>query len=286
LRDLRVSLQDQERRLSIGERELQVSNIGTVIYRRPKPFDSAVDGDCYQRRHASNEWAEAVEGFLGHIPAERWINHPVRNYSASQKVVQLVSARECGLVVPSWLVTTDAREAEDFLRAHDSQVVAKPMASGFIERAIPEEDSLIYTSAIDESHIILFDRLPGCPVLFQARVVKDADVRLVVVDDQSVAVSLRATESDGSQRLDIRRDNMSGVQYEQIAVPRHVNQGVARFMRRYGLRFGALDFAIDAAGNWSFFEVNPNGQWAWLDLEGVCDIGGLFIHAIHKSFAP
>jgi D-alanine-D-alanine ligase-like ATP-grasp enzyme len=36
-------------------------------------------------------------------------------------------------------------------------------------------------------------------------------------------------------------------------------------MRRLGLTFGALDFVMTADGDLVFLEVNPNGQWLWLD---------------------
>jgi hypothetical protein len=33
------------------------------------------------------------------------------------------------------------------------------------------------------------------------------------------------------------------------------------------LTFGALDFAVDAAGSWWFYEINPNGQWLWIERQ-------------------
>ena len=37
--------------------------------------------------------------------------------------------------------------------------------------------------------------------------------------------------------------------------------------------------AIGTDGNWYFFEINPNGQWAWLDSDGGTNIAGSFIRA-------
>mgnify|MGYP000623536185 CR=1 FL=1 len=36
-------------------------------------------------------------------------------------------------------------------------------------------------------------------------------------------------------------------------------------MTTLGLEFGALDFVVDGDGNYLFLEVNPNGQWLWLE---------------------
>ncbi len=38
-------------------------------------------------------------------------------------------------------------------------------------------------------------------------------------------------------------------------------------MNRLGLRFGALDFLVTPDGEWYFLEINPNGQWAWIEQE-------------------
>ena len=40
-----------------------------------------------------------------------------------------------------------------------------------------------------------------------------------------------------------------------------------RLLALLRLRFAALDFAVDRDERWWFLEVNPNGQWLWLELE-------------------
>lgn len=280
LNTIRLTFTGDNLQLSWNGHTLRPNDVGAIVYRRPKPFAPPVSGDAAQQSHASDEWAEAMEGFLAQVPPERWINHPPRNFMASHKVEQLTRARACGLTVPEWIVTTDSDDATRFLSTHGSEVIAKPLASGYIERPSPVDDTLIYTQSINLSHAHLFNRLVACPVLFQARVNKATDIRMIVVDDHVTAVSLTATDVDGSQRLDIRRDNMRDVRYARVSVPSRVSQAVATLMRGYGLRFAAIDFAIDADGRWTFFEVNPNGQWAWLDLAGACDLGSSFVDAL------
>jgi hypothetical protein len=33
----------------------------------------------------------------------------------------------------------------------------------------------------------------------------------------------------------------------------------------FGLRFAAFDFAMDNQNQWFFLEINPNGQWYWIE---------------------
>jgi len=50
-------------------------------------------------------------------------------------------------------------------------------------------------------------------------------------------------------------------------LPQSVRDGIFAFMRDLGLHFGRLDFLFDGSRH-LFLEVNPNGQWGWLDTQG------------------
>jgi hypothetical protein len=48
-------------------------------------------------------------------------------------------------------------------------------------------------------------------------------------------------------------------------MPPGVSERIGSYMQRLGLHFGRLDFIIGEADEVSFLEVNPNGQFGWLD---------------------
>jgi len=50
-------------------------------------------------------------------------------------------------------------------------------------------------------------------------------------------------------------------------VPEPVRHGVRELLRGLGLRFAATDFVVTPAGEWYFLDLNPNGQWAWIEQE-------------------
>lgn len=37
--------------------------------------------------------------------------------------------------------------------------------------------------------------------------------------------------------------------------------------KRITLKFGAIDLIKDKDGNYVFLEINPNGQWAWVQTQ-------------------
>jgi glutathione synthase/RimK-type ligase-like ATP-grasp enzyme len=150
------------------------------------------------------------------------------------------------------------------------------MSTGYVERPGEDCDTLIYTSRVLETHMGDLTDLKNCPTLFQQFVQKHSDVRITVVDNDIHAVELQASDLPGEQRCDIRRNNMADVSYRSITLPSDIEGKIMRFMRHYGLRFGAIDMAISAQGDWVFFEVNPNGQWAWLDITAGTSIARSF----------
>lgn len=251
--------------------------ISSVVFRRPVPLQITKNGDPYSERHTAGEWAEALEGFLAHIEERRWVNYPARNWGASHKVEQLSRARKHGLCIPRTLVTNKPSEAEEFLLQEAAGLVVKPLASGFIERSYPEEDTIIYTSKFTKEHQGLLQRIVSCPVLFQEMILKVVDVRVTILDGSIVSTGIRTPEKNGNQRLDVRRDEMSGAKYFSIEMPPDLVAKVQALILSYGLRFATLDFGVTELGEWYFFEINPNGQWAWLDLCGATDIASLFV---------
>lgn len=101
-----------------------------------------------------------------------------------------------------------------------------------------------------------------------------------MVDSNFCAIKLVKTDDQGRQILDIRRDSMRNVSYSTIALPKEIQASLHGILEHFRLRFAAVDFVVDRSGKWFFLEINPNGQWAWFDLEGVADIGSLFISAL------
>jgi len=257
-----------------GDNTLTPDQVSSLVFRRPKPIDINSDIDYHTAEHVRSEWSEALEGFLAHINQNLWINHPAMNCMASHKIEQISSAKACGLNVPSTLVTNNPDTAHEFIRSQKNGTIVKPLASGFIER--DTNDTLIYTRSFEKKHFKILNLIRECPVMFQSRVPKAFDVRITVLDETMIAVALYGEDNNNLQRLDIRRNNMLDVKYSLIEIPSYVVNSITNFLKLYSLRFGALDFAVTEEEDWFFFEINPNGQWAWLDIYAQAGISKAF----------
>lgn len=267
--------------IKIDGRWREANDVSHIWYRRPEQLQDARFDSSPESKYTRTEWAEFIECFFAHVPTEKWVNHPACNAAASRKLEQLTTAAILGFKVPDTLVTQNPENLRAFYRQHQGQVVVKPLSTGYIERSEKENDSLIYTNLILEKHLENLDDLSICPALFQQFIQKQHDVRITVMDGNIHAVAIVAREKSGEQRCDVRRNNMSDAIYQKISLPNVVRQSIERIMQHYRLRFGAIDMAVSNAGDWFFFEINPNGQWAWLDMVAGTNIAESFV----KSFS-
>jgi hypothetical protein len=272
---------DQRPLIHTPDRTYTPDLITTIWYRRPTPLRVTVSDDAAENRHASNEWGAALEGFLAHVPVDRWMNHPTNNAAASAKIEQLTRATRLGLAVPDTIVTQDPERARDFITRHE-RVITKPLSDGYVERP-SGTDTLIYTSAITDDALMHLHLVARAPTLLQARVNKTRDVRITIIDDKAYAVAIHRPDARGEQAVDVRADDMAGAAYEHVTMPRGIENALQELVTSYHLRFAAIDMSIDNDGRWWFFELNPNGQWAWLDIVGEQHLWELFENSFQKS---
>jgi glutathione synthase/RimK-type ligase-like ATP-grasp enzyme len=192
------------------------------------------------------------------------------------KLRQLVVARDVGLRIPETLVSQEPAELRHFALQAANGVVSKPIYGGFLETAAGPK--AVYTTVVEPSRLAELEVARSCPTLLQHRIEKGVDVRLTVMDDKWVGVAIQT----GDGHVDVRHGNMEGARYSEIVVPDYVMESVVALMQRFTLRFAAIDFIVSEDGNWYFLEVNPGGQWAWLDLEAKTNIGTMLLQQLTK----
>ncbi|MFI5839470.1 ATP-grasp ribosomal peptide maturase [Catenuloplanes sp. NPDC051500] len=241
--------------LASSRREVALEEISAVYYRRPTHFE--LD---HMMSDAERAWAadEARHGFGGVISALacRWVNHPADNTAAAMKPVQLAAAGAVGLAVPDTLVTNDPDAAAAFLEEHPDGVVNKALSGspGITGHAL-------FTRAVTLADITATS-VSATAHLLQARVKRDYEVRLTIANGRLFAA--RADAIPGCEMPLDGRAEPDAVTYTPIDVPCSIEDRVHRLMDRLRLRFGAADFIVTPDGEWLFLEINPNGQWGWI----------------------
>lgn len=277
-----LTYDDNGPRIIIGKQTIRPQDINIIWYRRPEPIKIEFsETDSSITKFIAGEWAAAIDGFLSHIPQKLWVNYPSNCMIASYKPEQLSRAKSFGLSVPKTLITLNYEEANAFFQKCNSKIIAKPLCSGYIERKSPEIDSVIYTNVVNEITLDDVSVFHNCPTFFQEMVPKIFDVRIIILDYHLHAVKMSTEGKESS--IDIRYNNMDNVVYSNIRIPNNVKKSLVSLIKSYGLRFAAIDMAVTEDNKWFFFEINPNGQWAWLDIVGEAKIHKMFIDVFRKS---
>lgn len=50
-------------------------------------------------------------------------------------------------------------------------------------------------------------------------------------------------------------------------LPVEIEQKCIQLTKMLSISFGAIDLVRDKNGDYIFLEINPNGQWAWVEME-------------------
>jgi glutathione synthase/RimK-type ligase-like ATP-grasp enzyme len=123
---------------------------------------------------------------------------------------------------------------------------------------------VFWTSRFDVTGDETLDDLGDEPYLFQALVPKRYDVRVTVIGDEAFAVAIESQEVLASE-VDWRRGDVDELGHRVEDLPCDLARRCVDLVSGYNLRFGAIDLARRPDGGYTFFELNPNGQWAWLE---------------------
>jgi len=250
----------QEAWLQVGERKLHASEIQAVWWRRPLAPQLSEDLSCQEALWAAGEAQAAVEGFWRSVDAH-WVNPPLANAAADCKPEQLRRAAALGFDVPASLVSNDAAAARAFTAEHE-RVICKTLREGVVPRG--DTLGIFYTTSLSVDDLSAFSAFGPEPYLFQEMVPKRYDIRVTVIGEEAFACRIESQHNEATQ-IDWRKGEIDQMPHAVDQLPAALSSRCVQMARSYGLRFAAIDLARRTDGGYTFFELNPNGQWAWIE---------------------
>ncbi len=226
--------------------------VRAIWWRRPEPFDLGRGLSRVDAEFSFRELLEALGGLAASLDAT-WVNDPWRDAAASHKPRQLALAERLGLRVPATLVTSDADRARAFLARRRGATVHKTL-HGMGETWRP-------TRLVRARDLSRLDALRWAPVVFQ-EYVPGVDVRVTVVGDRvfPIEIDVRKTRSPEDFRPVWREAPIA-----PCRLPDDVERRLLALVAELGLRFAAIDLRRRDDGEHVFLEVNPSGQWLFLE---------------------
>ncbi|MCU1646659.1 MAG: hypothetical protein JWN03_6934 [Nocardia sp.] len=233
---------------------LGLDDASSVWWRRPQPC--VVPGSA---RGVDDDYRQAecdgfLQGLLWSIPA-LWVNDPGADRTANRKLVQLETAYRAGFAVPETLITNDVDEARSFIDSRPGPVVYKRAGTG--------RGAFTETRIVTAADLARLETIRNSPTIFQDYIHAECDLRIVWVDGMEWVV--RIDSQSGVGRVDSRLD--TSVDFTADRLPASVSKSLTTLMGALGLAFGVLDLRVGLDGEFWFLEVNPQGQFAYLEIK-------------------
>jgi glutathione synthase/RimK-type ligase-like ATP-grasp enzyme len=250
----RFGTADRGVRLVVGGEDVDLAEARVGWWRRPRPFalHEGIDPDV-----ASFAYSECHEAMMGALAALglAWVNPPALDEAAHHKPFQLQVATEVGLRVPRTLITNEPGAAVDFHRQNGpGRTVYKTF--------LATEEHWRETRILQPDEIGMLDTVAYAPVIFQEFVPAVADIRATVLGETVIAAAI--TPAPQGYAYDYRMD-MAGARFEPTTVRPDTQQALLALMRRLGIVYGAVDLRRTPEGEEVFLEVNPAGEWLFVE---------------------
>lgn len=237
---------------------LDLEKVSVVWYRRsllPPPIDAFGQENVFFVQHESRHFLEGA--FLSlNVP---WVNPLGAVHTSERKLLQLRVAVECGLTIPETIISNCQKDLKEFVEKHQD-VICKPIYSGL--QLTRNGGYSIYTHKFNAENLEDKEAIQNCPTLLQRCIQKKTDIRLTFFGEKNFAVSIN--DFKGESPLDWRRPEFK-LSYKVITLPNQLINACSKMLKTLGLVYGAFDFVQDEDNNLFFLEVNPAGEWAWLD---------------------
>lgn len=243
-----------------GTETLQGVSVKSVWYRRHVSPELPADLEAGVRDFCERETRAFLEGILTALPVERWMSLRQAITQAERKPYQLAMAARLGLTIPDTIITNDQSDVLNIAKHH--KLIAKAVSSGYI--SYPDGNRAIFTNALSSEDLDNLDGLTLAPVTFQELVDKISDIRVTIIGDEVFAAEI-ISQGRESSRIDWRATDDPQLPHRKHELPSEIANRCRELVSRLGLAFGALDFALKPDGTYVFFEINPNGEWVWLE---------------------
>ncbi|MFR9750114.1 hypothetical protein ACL02S_03640 [Nocardia sp. 004] len=231
-----------------------LDDVRSVWWRRPHPTQVPTGVPASDNTFRQAECDGFIQGLLWSIPA-CWVNDPGADRTAGRKIVQLETALRAGFAVPETLITNDPDEARSFIGSRPGPVVYKRIGTSRAE--------FTETRIVSGADLGRLTSIRSAPTIFQDYIDASCDFRVTWVEGTEWAVRIDSQAGIGT--VDSRLD--TSVDFRPAQLPATVSKSLAMLMGALGLSFGVLDIRLGRDGEYYFLEVNPQGQFAYLEIK-------------------
>lgn len=264
--------QDQVELLLANGRILKKSEIHAGYLRRIMAPTSIPNVDPDYLAFCQREIQTIVFSLPYVLDSAKWLNSTYERMRASNKLHQLFIAGSAGLVIPDTLFSNDVQAIRSKSRCWGKSLFkAIDLPIGNTQdrsNTVVEIDPFCFTDIgeIPDAE----DRIKTCPGQYQSYIDKEYELRIHIIGKKVIAVKIDS-QSNARAKIDWRSQSYQ-LTYERYNLPSDLGAVILKFMSMMGLNLGVIDMIVTPSGEYVFLEVNPDGNWLWIE-DFLPDIG-------------
>ena len=233
----------------------------TAVWWRLKPNlnDSPKNLDQFeQQKFLNREWHMCLDPLRYFLKDRFWINQRESDLLSRNKPYQLNLAKDIGFNIPEGIISNNYKKIIETIEPFD-RFIYKPLSYYIV---LPNQ--VLYSSLMSPVEVTQKRKnIEQAPCIFQQYIEKDFELRVTIVGKAVFAVKIHSQKNKKTE-FDWRIDQLH-IEYELFKIPKVIENKLFKLHEAFGLFFGAYDFIVDVNGGFHFLEVNPAGQWLWIE---------------------
>ena len=253
--DYNFAVENEGWSISTKYSRITSDNVDSIYYRKPMLPDLREYDSQYHlmiQRDIISVINGIADSFTGKVLTKPSILRKTEN-----KIYQLLYAVGHGWKIPQSYIGNDIAACKYY--ANNTSII-KPITIG---KTYGKSGWELYQTNIFKS---LYEDISITPIYLQEYIPKQFEVRVTIIGKNIYPVRI-----DTQNRVDWRTDYQNH-RYTSIICPDRIRLKCCQMMDDFNLVFGAFDFIVTPQNEWIFLEVNPNGQWLWLEQSLKLDI--------------
>lgn len=244
--------------ISTDGRTVNLDSVGSVWCRGFRPSgvpDGMPDAD---KVFAQGESQRAIDALMT-VANVFWVNHPHRHAQANSKPAQLFVAQQVGLEIPPTVITNDPEQARGIIAQPEGRTIYKAMSQNLSLK----QGKALFTGLVTGAEMARLDLIRVSPGIFQKFVPKAYELRVTIVGSRIFTGKINS-QTRAETQVDWRHRPFD-IEETPADLPSDIVSKIHAFMDVFGLAYGAFDFIVTPAGHHVFLEVNPAGQYMWVE---------------------
>lgn len=243
--------------------KINLLSFSSVYYRRPllSDFDYIENVNLQELNYLRSEIAYVLEGIYKVLREKYWLNDVYSIREAENKIYQLQMAQEVGFKIPTSLISNESEKVYNQKRKCNNDCIIKPIKSGNMKDA--NHPKVVFTSKLIDEQFKNDERIESFPVFIQENVHKQFDLRITVIGNNVYTAQIHSQLEKDSE-VDWRKGQQI-LEHSNHELPLEIVEMCIELTKKMNLNYSAIDMILDKNWNYIFLEINPNGQWAWIE---------------------